>query len=145
MRDMWAWTLVFFGRVCFDPGRGRVYHRGTMNGPPPLPPYLRAVEVDTEPGLGALALRQENAALRSENGRLRSQRDEARLERDELRSLSDPSGHPPPTRRQARVMVGAAGAGAGLFLVARVILRFIADQWPETAPLVDAVMPFLGG
>lgn len=116
-----------------------------MNGPPPLPPFLRAVDVDTEPGVGLLAVKAELQRAVDENARLRRQRDEARLERDDLRALSDPSERPPPTRRQKTVVMGAVGAGAGLFVIARVVLRFVADQWPEYAPLAEAVLSVLGG
>jgi hypothetical protein len=55
--------------------------------PPPFPP---ARDIDTEPGMGLLALKAENA-------RLRRERDEAREE------LASSPSTPPPTRRQAIV------------------------------------------
>lgn len=122
-----------------------------MSRPPPLPPpFLRAVEVDTEPGLGAMALKTEIARLLTENGRLRSERNDARLERDGLRAeLVSPDSLPPPTPRQRRhkVMVvgAAAGVGGGVLVLARLVLRFVADQWPEYAPLVDGLLGILGG
>ena len=64
--------------------------------PPLPPPFPPARDIDTEPGMGLLALKGENA-------RLRRERDDARAERDEL--LSNPSSIPPPTRRQKAVGV----------------------------------------
>jgi hypothetical protein len=115
--------------------------------PPPYPP---AVDETTEPGLGAMALRLENARLLAENSRLRTERNDARLERDELRA-SDATlvSFPPPTpgqrRRKAMVVGGALGTGAGLLVVARVVLRAVADRWPEYAPVADFLISLMGG
>lgn len=107
-----------------------------MSRPPPLPPpFLRAVEDVTEPGLGALALRQENARLMEDNARLRRERNEARAEK---------TSTAPPPRRGKGLAVGAA-AGSGLFLALRLVLRAVADQWPEYAPLAEALLGMLGG
>ncbi len=109
-----------------------------MTLPPPFPP---AREESTEPGLGAMALRMEVARLLQENGRLRRERNEARTLAAEA-----PSIPPPPTRgRKVAIMGTAATAGGALFLVARLILRFVAEQWPELAPLCEGLLGVLGG
>jgi hypothetical protein len=114
--------------------------------PPPYPP---ARDETTEPGLGALALRQENARLLGENTRLRSERNEARQERDELRASDALPSVPPPLpgqrRRKAVALGTAAGIGGGLLLAARLVLRAVADQWPEYAPIAEGFLVLLGG
>lgn len=112
-----------------------------MSRPPPLPPpFLRAVEEVTEPGLGVMQLKMEIARLLGENGRLRRERNEART------LAESPSVPPPATRgRKVAVMGAAAGVGGVLLLLARLVLRFVADQWPEYAPLADSLLGVLGG
>lgn len=101
--------------------------------PPPFPP---ALEVDTEPGLGLLALKNENARLRQE--------------RDDLRAALSESDSvpPPPTRRQRRAKValvagGSAGAAMALYPIVRLLCAALAKKWPELQPVVDFLLPVL--
>lgn len=95
--------------------------------PPPLP---RSFE-DTEPGLGLLAAKQENAQLRME-------RDKARRERDAARSSS-----PPPRRHGKRVAIelGKLAFAAPVLIIAG---KMAAKRWPEFGDLIDAVLDAVG-
>jgi hypothetical protein len=103
--------------------------------PPPLPRDL-----PTEPGLGLLALKAENA-------RLRLERDEARLERDEAQAaLADAADSlPPPTSHQRRVRRAVSvGKYATLLAVLPVLGAAVAEWWPQYAGLVDTVLRAVG-
>ena len=101
-----------------------------MSQPPPLPPFLLARDVETEPGIHSA---QDVLALRRENHRLRRERDAAL------------DGTPPPTRGQRRAQV-ALGLGkfAVLLPVAAVLARWAGRNWPEYAELVDSVLSVVG-
>jgi hypothetical protein len=100
---------------------------------------LRSVETETEPGLGLLALKAENA-------RLRRERNEAREE------LASTPSVPPPTPRQRRarrtkatLLAGAsAGVGVALYPLVALVLQAVARRWPELQTLVDFLLPVLG-
>lgn len=101
--------------------------------PPPFPP---ARDLDTEPGLGLLALKNENARLRQE--------------RDDLRAaLGEVDSTPPPrTPRQRRAKAALlAGTGAGaamaLYPLVRLLCLAAAKKWPELQPVVDFLLPVL--
>jgi hypothetical protein len=96
--------------------------------PPPWPPFPPANDEVTEPGLGLLALKAENARLRRE--------------RDEALALARNSA--PPTRgrvAQAAILTGKLAVLAPVILMAA---RFVAKRWPESAELVEAVIQALG-
>ena len=100
--------------------------------PPPWPPFPPAndeVEVTTEPGLGLLALKAENARLRRE--------------RDEARALARGS-LPPPGRGRAAKAIILTGQLAVLAPVIIVAARLVAKRWPETAELVEALIGAIG-
>jgi len=93
--------------------------------PPPFPP---AEEPITEPGLGLLALKAENARLRRE--------------RDEARALA--RGSLPPGRGRAAKAAILTGQLAVLAPVVLVAARLVAKRWPETAELVEALLGAMG-
>ncbi len=96
---------------------------------PPLlpPPFPRAVEVETEPGLGLLALKAENA-------RLRRERNEARA------ALSGSDSVPPPTRRQKAVGVSLGlGKWAVLLALLPTVGAALTKIWPEYADVIAAI------
>ncbi len=94
---------------------------------PPPPPYPSAVDEVTEPGLGLLALKAENARLRRE--------------RDEARALA--RGSLPPGRgRPAKVAI-LTGQLAVFTPVLLVAARLVAKRWPESTELVDAIIAAL--
>lgn len=99
-----------------------------MPPPYPPPPYPPAVDEVTEPGLGLLALKAENARLRRE--------------RDEARALA--RGSLPPGRgrtAKAAILTGQLAVFTPVLLLAA---RAVAKRWPETAELVEAVLSALG-
>lgn len=99
--------------------------------PPPLPRSSEA----TEPGLGLLALKNENA-------RLRRERNEAR---DALLTGSAPGSSPPPTRRQRNVgHVISLGKYAALLTILPALGAVVAKHWPEYADVVQAIISVLG-
>lgn len=106
-----------------------------MTTPPPRPPYPRAVEADTEPGIGIISLKQENARLMADNIRLRGERNAAHA------ALAQASA---PTWRKVISLGTAVGVGTGvcLFVLLRLALRAVFDRWPH---LGDAVLGALGG
>lgn len=95
------------------------------------------MEADTEPGLGLMAVKLENARLRQE--------------RDDLRALMEvPDSLPPPTPRQRRTRTkmavlagGSVGLGAALYPVFALLLRLAAQKWPDLQPIVDFLLPVL--
>lgn len=107
--------------------------------PPPLPPFGAANDVETEPGIGLISLKQENA-------RLRRERDEARQA-----LASTPDSEPPPTRpsdrvrRAAKMKVAALFTGKYVLLPPLVIIlaRYAQKRWPQFAELIDGVVQLL--
>ncbi len=97
--------------------------------PPPWPPFPPANDEVTEPGLGLLALKAENARLRRE--------------RDEARALARGSVPPPGRGRVAKVAI-LTGKLAVLAPVILMAARLVAKKWPETAELVEVVIDALG-
>lgn len=67
--------------------------------PPPLPPFASANDVDTEPGIGMLSLKQELAKATADNDRLRRERNEARA--------TTTSASIPPPKTAGGVTMGA--------------------------------------
>lgn len=105
-----------------------------MTQPPPLPPLRVVNDTDTEPGLGLIAVKQENA-------RLRQERDEARQERDSLRAGVTIS-EPPPSKRAKNILAGTKYAA----LVPLIALagRAAARKWPQLQELVDGILQWGG-
>jgi hypothetical protein len=103
--------------------------------PPPLPTFPPANDISTEPGLGLLAMKLENA-------RLRRERDEARaLLPEETESEDDP----PPTRKQ-RLVRGSVRTVGGALAVALVglVSSVVEHRWPAFASLVHGIIGNLG-
>ena len=112
-----------------------------MSTRPPLPDFLSPEDIDTEPGVGLIALKQENV-------RLRRERDEAR------RALSNA---PPPlpdrategdtgervARPKAQV-VKLLGKWAFLLGAVPFIGAAVARKWPQYADLVDVALHAVG-
>lgn len=101
--------------------------------PPPLPPFGEARDVDTEPGVGLLALRLENA-------RLRRERDQAL---DQLDAGTPP---PLPTLRASRLkLVGKwAAVGTVLGLLAPLIEHYVPQYAAIIHELVKVFTPSAG-
>ena len=113
--------------------------------PPPLPPkpprddeapFLRAVDIDTEPGLGST---REVMALQQTLRRVRG-------ERDDLAAALDRSTLPP--RRSAGQKAGKAalitGQWAVLLPVVALAGRALSKRYPEIGELVDVILGALG-
>lgn len=109
---------------------------------PPLPPFDSANDVDTEPGVGIIALRQENA-------RLRRERDDAR------RALSN--APPPLPARVTESDTGERAIARSKAQVARLLGKWafllgavpfigaaVARKWPQYADLVDVALHAVG-
>jgi len=95
---------------------------------------VTARDGDTEPGLGLLALKEENA-------RLRRERNEARAS---LLTTSEPGSTPPPTRRQRNARFGLAlGKYAVLLTVLPALGAAVAKRWPEFADVVGVLLQVL--
>lgn len=90
---------------------------------------------DTEPGIGLIALKQENAQLRRE-------RDEARQERDTLRA-NVTILPPPPSKRAQTVLAGTKYAV--LIPVIALLGRAAAKKWPQLQDLIDGLLQVFGG
>ena len=105
-----------------------------MTQPPPLPPLRVVGDVDTEPGLGLLAVKQENAQLRQE-------RDAARQERDTLRA--GVSVAPPPSSKRAQNLL-AGGKYAALIPLVVFAAGLAERKWPQFKDLIDGLMKALG-
>lgn len=93
------------------------------------------MDSDTEPGVGVIAVRQENARLMADNIRLRGERNAAHA------ALAQAST---PTWRKV-ISLGTAvgvGVGVGVFVLARLVLRAVFERWPHVG---DAVLGALGG
>ncbi len=99
---------------------------------PPLPPVK--ADIDTEPGLGLLAVKQENA-------RLRQERDEARQERDTLRA-NITILPPPPSKRVQNLLAG--GKYATLIPVVVLLAGLAERKWPDFKDLIDGIMKAAG-
>ncbi len=110
----------------------RVVLVGEVTRFPPLPPIK--VDIDTEPGLGLLAVKQENK-------RLRMERDEARQERDSLRA-SITILPPPPSKRVKNLLAG--GKYATLIPVVVLVAGVAERQWPQFKDLIDGIMKWCG-
>lgn len=104
--------------------------------PPPLPTFPPARDDTTEPGLGLLALKQENA-------RLRRERDAALAAPYDEETASDEE--PPPTRRQkaVRVTVRTVGGALAVALVG-LVSSVVEHRWPAFASLVHGIIGNLG-
>jgi hypothetical protein len=94
--------------------------------PPPLPPFLEARDVDTEPGVGLLSLRLENARLR--------------------RALAEETPPPLPTFRHSRLkLVGKwAVVGTLLGLLAPVLEHYVPQYAAIIHELVKVLSPDAG-
>lgn len=105
--------------------------------PPPLPrpPFPRAVDETTAPGLGPDA---QILALQKTLRRVRGERDDA------LSALRD-SAPPPPTRgQQAGKAALVTGKWAVLLPVIALAARAAARKWPGITELVDELLGALG-
>lgn len=103
-----------------------------MSGTLP-PPFPKAIEVDTEPGLGLLALKAENARLRRERNEAREQ------------LAAKPSTPPPRTVGQKTLGALARGSKyAGLFTAGALGLRLASKQWPQYAEFIEGILGALG-
>jgi len=114
-----------------------VYRRcRVVTMPPPNlpPPFPKAVEVETEPGLGLLALKAENA-------RLRRERNEARD------ALSGSDSVPPPTRRQKAVgaTVGTVQWLGVATLLVTVAVQIASAYRPGLVGPLQQLLQLLGG
>lgn len=108
--------------------------------PPDLAPFAAANDSDpTEPGIGLISLKQENA-------RLRSERDAARLE-----LAGGAESEPPPTSPSERVRRAARAKAAALFTGKWILLpplllilaRYAQKRWPQFADLIDMAVQAL--
>lgn len=112
--------------------------------PPPLLPFDPANDVPTEPGIGIVSPKQENA-------RLRRERDEARDALAATASGDTADSEPPPTRPSERVRRAAKARAAALFTGKWVLLpplllilaRYAQKRWPQFADLIDWAMQVL--
>jgi hypothetical protein len=104
--------------------------------PPKLPDFVSANDVDTEPGVGLISLKQENA-------RLRKERNDAR---EQLMAQSDPGSVPPGASSKQKTLK-AALAGTKYAVLVPVIAfaaRAAARKWPQITEVVDGVLQVLG-
>jgi hypothetical protein len=88
-----------------------VYRRcRTVTLPPPNfpPPFPRAVDIDTEPGIGLLQVKADLLAEKQRSERYRRERNVARQERDELQAAQAGS-IPPPRSAMQKVAGGTVG------------------------------------
>ncbi len=101
--------------------------------PPPLPPFGAANDVETEPGIGLISLKQENA-------RLRRERDAAR----EALTGSTPTPVPPSGKGKTLKVALAGTKYAALVPVIAFAARAAARKWPQITEIVDAILEGLG-
>jgi hypothetical protein len=104
----------------------RVYHSGTML-PPPLPPrFGEARDADTEPGVGLLALKLENARLR--------------------RALAEETTPPLPPFRASRLKLVGKWATVGMVigLLAPVVEHYVPQYAAIIHELVKVLSPDAG-
>jgi hypothetical protein len=118
-----------------------VYRRCRLVTLPPLPPanfpppFPKAADIDTEPGVGLLAIKAELAGERSRSARYREERNALREE------LARSPSVPPPTRRQKAVGVSLGlGKWAVLLTLLPALGAAVAKRWPEYEGIVQAVM-----
>lgn len=116
--------------------------------PPPLP-YLRAVDVTTEPGLGLLAIKADLEASRKEAFRLRRERNEWRDKANQALTASAPGTSLPPEKTPARKAVGV-GVGVTQWIgVATMVLTVVAQiasmYKPGSEGPIEKIIDFLKG
>lgn len=108
--------------------------------PPPNfpPPFPKAVEAETEPGLGLLQ-------VKAERDRYRRERNEARAERDEL--LANSPSIPPPTRRQKAVggVVGTVQWVGVATLLLTAAVQIASAYRPGLVGPLQQLLQLLGG
>lgn len=104
--------------------------------PPKLPAFDAANDVDTEPGVGIIALKLENA-------RLRRERNEARTALAGTNESEPPATRPSErVRRAAKTKAAALFTGKWALLLPLIILlaRYAQKRWPQFADLIDGIV-----